>query len=117
MCIRDRLVSLDFAWSGQPAALPVGVLWGASLLALTAYVARGCVLSGAGLRSIVDLLWAPVYVAWKVVRIIVGPKPTSTDWVRTTRTSEVPVSLRVPARALLADQPRGASLGTLTSIP
>ena len=67
----------------SPAVL---VPWGASVLMLGAYVARGVVLSGTGLRGFVDLAAAPAYVAWKIA---LARRGTMTEeWIRTTRPSE-----------------------------
>ncbi|HVQ32190.1 MAG TPA: glycosyltransferase family 2 protein, partial [Vicinamibacteria bacterium] len=41
-------------------------LWASSALGLAVYVGRGLVLAGSPLRSLRDLAWAPVYVAWKI---------------------------------------------------
>jgi 1,2-diacylglycerol 3-beta-glucosyltransferase len=41
-------------------------VWGASLAALLAYVARGWWLSGTGWRGLGDLAYAPLYLVWKV---------------------------------------------------
>jgi hypothetical protein len=48
-------------------AAPAGAwLWWASLAALGLYVARGCVVSGLGLRGVASLAWAPVYLVWRL---------------------------------------------------
>jgi 1,2-diacylglycerol 3-beta-glucosyltransferase len=72
----------DVSW--QPAAV-----WGACLLMLVSYVARGVLLSGAGLRGFVDLAGAPAYVAWKLALSLRG-QPKDGDWVRTAREGEKP---------------------------
>ncbi len=60
-------------------------LWGAAALALLLYVGRGLTLSGLGLRGLLDLAWAPVYVAWKLA-LMLSPRARSTgEWVRTSR--------------------------------
>ncbi len=66
-------------------ALTVLALLPALLLGL--YVVRGMQLSGLGLRSVVVLLKAPVYVAWKVLLKLKG-QPKKDEWVRTARESE-----------------------------
>jgi cellulose synthase/poly-beta-1,6-N-acetylglucosamine synthase-like glycosyltransferase len=69
------------------AASPIVLVpWGASVLMLGAYVARGVVLSGTGLRGFIDLATAPAYVAWKVALACCGAK--TDEWVRTTRSAE-----------------------------
>ncbi len=73
---------------GIGAALPAVVLWSTSVVALALYVVRGCVLSGSGPRVILDLLWAPVYIAWKVARLLRPRRATPTEWVRTSRVTE-----------------------------
>ena len=49
------------------------------------YVARGWWLSGAGARGLVDLLFAPAYVAWKVALKVRRPTNRPGEGVRTTR--------------------------------
>jgi cellulose synthase/poly-beta-1,6-N-acetylglucosamine synthase-like glycosyltransferase len=57
------------------------IAWGISSFFLAAYVARGAQLSGVGLRAVLDLAAAPLYVAWKVA----VPSKRPETWVRTTR--------------------------------
>jgi 1,2-diacylglycerol 3-beta-glucosyltransferase len=61
--------------------------WGACGLMLATYVARGVVLSGAGLRGFADLAAAPVYVAWKLALRLRGFRGDG-RWVRTMREGE-----------------------------
>lgn len=58
---------------------------GAALVALLAYVARGVVLSGLGWSAVTALLWAPVYVGWKLVLRLMPKKNAKSGWVRTER--------------------------------
>lgn len=74
--------------SGVAFADPAIVLWSASAAMLALYVARGCVLSGVGVRALVDLCWAPVYVAWKFARRARSGRERSAEWVRTSRSAE-----------------------------
>jgi cellulose synthase/poly-beta-1,6-N-acetylglucosamine synthase-like glycosyltransferase len=61
------------------------VPWLLSIAFLTAYVLRGASLSGAGPRGLLTLLWAPVYVAWKLgLRLRRSPRGTQ-EWIRTAR--------------------------------
>jgi len=63
-------------------------LFGASLAALVAYTLRGWSLSGVGARGLLDLLLAPVYVAWKLgLRLKRSDDPRG-EWVRTRRPGE-----------------------------
>jgi cellulose synthase/poly-beta-1,6-N-acetylglucosamine synthase-like glycosyltransferase len=72
--------------------------WCAALAGFAIYVARGIWLSGAGPRAIVDLMWAPVYMAWKVVLALRGSRPqapasgdaAAEEWVRTAREGDKP---------------------------
>ena len=57
--------------------------WGPAVL-LGLYVLRGMQLSGLGLRSVVVLFKAPLYIAWKVLLKLKGG-PKKDDWVRTAR--------------------------------
>lgn len=60
-------------------------LWGAAALGLLLYVGRGLTLSGLGLRGLLDLAWAPVYIVWKLA-LMLSPRSRSTgEWVRTSR--------------------------------
>jgi hypothetical protein len=47
-------------------------------------------LSGVGARGLLDLMWAPVYVVWKVVLNATQAKRDTTEWVRTAREGEKP---------------------------
>jgi 1,2-diacylglycerol 3-beta-glucosyltransferase len=66
------------------------VPWGLSLGFLAFYVLRGWLLSGVGPRGILDLMWAPVYVVWKIGLALRGAKNKKGEWVRTTREGEQP---------------------------
>jgi uncharacterized membrane protein len=69
-------------------AAPTLTLWGASLLALTGYVARGCTLVPGGARTLAALAWAPYYVAWKLAVRLRPSKARRGNWVRTSRATE-----------------------------
>ena len=56
--------------------------------ALGLYVLRGWMLSGVGPRGLLDLLYAPVYVFWKVKLMVSRPEEKKGEWVRTTREAE-----------------------------
>jgi 1,2-diacylglycerol 3-beta-glucosyltransferase len=60
-------------------------VWGASFLGLLLYVIRGWVLSGIGPQGLIDLLWAPVYVIWKLTLRFRGNARKQEEWIRTTR--------------------------------
>ncbi len=67
--------------------------WSASVfaactLALGLYVLRGWMLSGVGPRGLLDLAYAPVYVAWKLKLVLSKPEEKKGEWVRTTREAE-----------------------------
>jgi 1,2-diacylglycerol 3-beta-glucosyltransferase len=72
---------------GRCGAAPF-VAWGLSLLMIAAYVARGVVLSGAGVRGFIDLAAAPAYVGWKLVTALRRPTKAKETWVRTARRGE-----------------------------
>jgi cellulose synthase/poly-beta-1,6-N-acetylglucosamine synthase-like glycosyltransferase len=62
-------------------------IWIANLVALLLYVLRGWSLSGTGVRGLIDLACAPVYVMWKIwLRITQPTRPA--NWVRTQREAE-----------------------------
>jgi GT2 family glycosyltransferase len=68
--------------------------WLSALIFFLLYVARGLWLARMGPRVVLDLLWAPVYMVWKValaVRSSSGDKGRaggSQEWVRTAREGE-----------------------------
>jgi 1,2-diacylglycerol 3-beta-glucosyltransferase len=59
-------------------------VFGFSGFALGAYVLRGWSVSNTGLRGLLDLARAPVYVLWKL-RLKVRPAKPEAEWVRTAR--------------------------------
>jgi 1,2-diacylglycerol 3-beta-glucosyltransferase len=63
---------------------PAGLLWTVSDACLLLYVVRGWALSGVGMRGLLDLAWAPVYVLWKA-SLLFGRAQTDAEWVRTSR--------------------------------
>jgi cellulose synthase/poly-beta-1,6-N-acetylglucosamine synthase-like glycosyltransferase len=67
----------------------VAIPWLASSLMLVLYVLRGVALSGLGARGLLDLLWAPVYIVWKLVVAVRGSGAPAGQWVRTTRDGEI----------------------------
>ena len=61
------------------------VVFGWCLLAVVLYVLRGWSVSGTGVRGLLDLGLAPLYVVWKAgLRLRKASRPTS-SWVRTKR--------------------------------
>lgn len=59
--------------------------WAASLASLVLYLIRGWWLSGTGIRGLLGLAGAPVYLAWKVVLLMSSRKKEPHAWVRTPR--------------------------------
>jgi len=61
------------------------LLWlaAADLAALMLYVGRGWMLSGVGMRGLLDLLRVPWFLAWKLLLLFSRRK--STEWIRTKR--------------------------------
>jgi hypothetical protein len=49
------------------------------------YVVRGVWLARVGVRGVLDLLWAPVYLVWKLVLALRPSSARRGEWVRTTR--------------------------------
>ncbi len=72
-----------YAWIQGYAGLGVWAAWAACPFMVATYVARGVVLSGAGLRGVVDLAAAPAYVAWKLALRM--RRKGDGAWVRTSR--------------------------------
>jgi cellulose synthase/poly-beta-1,6-N-acetylglucosamine synthase-like glycosyltransferase len=60
-------------------------LWGSILAGVALHVAQGWRFSGSGWRGLVDLLWAPVYVIWKVTLRFADRGRAPSEWVRTRR--------------------------------
>ena len=52
---------------------------------LTVYVLRGLALSGVGLVGSLALLWAPVYIVWKIGLRLRAKGPSAGEWIRTVR--------------------------------
>lgn len=61
-------------------------VWSFLAACLALYVARGVAWSGLGARGVVALLWAPVYVIWKIAHV--RPWRADRTWIRTRRMSE-----------------------------
>lgn len=91
------------------AAAPRGVAspwaWGACAAALAVYLVRGWWISGTGLRGLLVLGRAPVYVLWKIGLVLGRREHARDEWIRTRRRSEdagaagVPPAGESPARA------------------
>lgn len=84
--VLNVLVLLVLAWLVTPI-VPAVSTWKwvglGSAAALLLYTLRGWQLSGAGLRGLLDLARAPVFLVWKVL-IMLGGRD-SKEWVRTKR--------------------------------
>jgi 1,2-diacylglycerol 3-beta-glucosyltransferase len=88
-------VLAGLAVSGAWVALGHGELWVmtpwcASAVFFALYVARGAWMARVGPRVALDLLWAPVYMVWKVVLAMRSPPSAEREWVRTTREAKKP---------------------------
>jgi cellulose synthase/poly-beta-1,6-N-acetylglucosamine synthase-like glycosyltransferase len=59
--------------------------WLACLLGFAVYMVRGIWLARVGLRGVIDLLWAPIYVVWKLALALRPSSARRGEWVRTTR--------------------------------
>ena len=68
--------------------IAAGTLFSACAMALVLYVLRGWSLSGTGLRGLLDLALAPLYVIWKFSLPIQSPAGARGIWVRTQRQGE-----------------------------
>jgi 1,2-diacylglycerol 3-beta-glucosyltransferase len=80
-------VASTVAWARGYVGWQPAAAWTACVLMLVAYVVRGVVLSGAGLRGLVDLAAAPVYVAWKLA-LGLRRQRSDASWTRTLREGE-----------------------------
>lgn len=82
--VAGLLAASVLTYIGGGVALSLAVfaccVWG-----VVCYVLRGWSVSGTGLRGLLDLMLAPIYVVWKVsLRFRKASRPTS-SWVRTKR--------------------------------
>jgi 1,2-diacylglycerol 3-beta-glucosyltransferase len=59
--------------------------WAAALLGIVLHVLQGWRFSGVGIAGLFDLLWAPVYVVWKLSLRFKDRGETPQEWVRTSR--------------------------------
>ncbi|MDP9035924.1 MAG: glycosyltransferase family 2 protein [Myxococcota bacterium] len=72
-----------YGWSVAP--------WALALALIVLYVLRGVMISEAGPRGLLDLMWAPVYMLWKLALSLSKAKPAkerADEWVRTARENE-----------------------------
>lgn len=69
----------------HPGARFAAIPWLISLGFVIAYVLRGWMLSGVSARGLLDLVWAPIYMTWKIWLALTSPRQRSDVWVRTTR--------------------------------
>jgi cellulose synthase/poly-beta-1,6-N-acetylglucosamine synthase-like glycosyltransferase len=60
-------------------------IWGASAFGLLVYAFRAWALSGVGARGLLDLLWAPAYIVWKLTLRFRSKGQKPKEWIRTTR--------------------------------
>jgi hypothetical protein len=75
--------------AGHP--LPVAwCAWSVCTLMLAGYVFRGCLLSDGGVRVLVDLAWAPVYLLWRASLRVRRSPHQAAQWIRTTRERKAP---------------------------
>jgi cellulose synthase/poly-beta-1,6-N-acetylglucosamine synthase-like glycosyltransferase len=81
--------ALTVAWSFHHAGAWVAAIpWLVSLAFVVLYVLRGVWLAGTGVRGLLDLLWAPVYMIWKIGLALSRPAHKKGEWVRTARENE-----------------------------
>lgn len=64
-------------------------VWAWGTLSLVAYVLRGVVGSGLGFGAVTALMWAPIYLVWKLM-LKLAPKRQE-GWVRTAREAQLEV--------------------------
>ncbi len=78
------VASLALSFQGAPtiASLPV---WIASLVFLGFYVLRGWALSSTGAWGLLDLVWAPAYMFWKLTFFFSPSEYKKDEWLRTMR--------------------------------
>jgi 1,2-diacylglycerol 3-beta-glucosyltransferase len=72
--------------TGFHVPVPLAVyVWSASFLGLLLHVIRAWAFSGVGPSGLLDLLWAPVYVMWKLTLRFGKKGKGPNEWIRTTR--------------------------------
>ncbi len=67
--------------------------WGIAFAGFAVYVSRGIWLAGASPRTLLALLWAPVYMVWKVMLAVRTRRSSPSrkgEWIRTAREGEKP---------------------------
>jgi cellulose synthase/poly-beta-1,6-N-acetylglucosamine synthase-like glycosyltransferase len=69
-------------------SVAVVIPWAFSLVVLLLYVGRGVVLSGSGLRGVLDLTAAPLYIVWKLALSLRRSSRKKGEWIRTARERE-----------------------------
>jgi cellulose synthase/poly-beta-1,6-N-acetylglucosamine synthase-like glycosyltransferase len=74
------LVALTFG-----AAVIAPWLWALALVGIVVHVIAGWAFSGVGPAGLLDLMWAPVYMIWKMTLRFSDRGRTPEEWVRTTR--------------------------------
>lgn len=79
-------VALFASRAGDGSFYPIAwAPWFFAASLLFAYVVRGVLLAGLGARGFLDLLWAPVFIGWKLVLGLTSKKEHTREWVRTAR--------------------------------
>jgi 1,2-diacylglycerol 3-beta-glucosyltransferase len=82
--VLGALIAGALSFFSQRVAISA-VSFGFCVVAVVLYVLRGWSVSGTGLRGLLDLAFAPIYVIWKAgLRVRKASSPTS-SWVRTKR--------------------------------
>ena len=84
LSVLGAVVAAVLAAVGYPVLLTSAV-FGYCVFAVLLYVLRGWSVSGTGLRGLLDLCLAPVYVVWKASLRFRKPTKATSSWVRTKR--------------------------------
>jgi cellulose synthase/poly-beta-1,6-N-acetylglucosamine synthase-like glycosyltransferase len=81
------VVSAAVSWWAMTAGVPpfAWVPWAASMFFVTCYVLRGVVVANVGWAGVGALMWAPVYIIWKVALAVKQSRQRKDEWVRTAR--------------------------------
>jgi len=82
--VAGTTASVGASWLAGRTLWPVWP-WAASLASLVLYVARGWWLSGTGIRGLLGLVGAPVYLVWKLGLMMRSRGESGKAWVRTPR--------------------------------
>jgi cellulose synthase/poly-beta-1,6-N-acetylglucosamine synthase-like glycosyltransferase len=84
LTVLGLVASVALSWWSKTLGVSV-VTWGLCALFLGFYILRGWALSSTGARGLIDLVWAPAYMIWKLTLPFGRSENEEDEWLRTTR--------------------------------